>query len=308
MSAHNTNAGSQEQTTQTPEAGSTEPQTSPRSSEQRLTGGQQLTAISELLANQQQERIEDGNATGSDEGTGTPGEQAGGEAERTEPDTEQAAPASGDESGSGDAVLDVGKVAEQLGVTPEQIYDMEIPTRDGESTTLGKLKDAWQDREKAAAEMQEKADQLKSREGGLVSDIQALAVLDAMQAVPENIRRQAVDHLNTMAEREYSNFLTLYPDLQDDANRIAFDKKVDDWFGEYGLNAGQFPIRTVGMYRLIKDTVEQRDEIKRLKARTPAKAPQSVKRNRAAPSQPKVTVTGTGRQAQIEGIAKLLKG
>lgn len=163
------------------------------------------------------------------------------------------------------------------------IYDEEVTTREGEVITVGALKDAYQDQARIRQEIVEKDVALSGREAALASDIQALGLLDAMQAVPQHIRTQAAQQMNQMAEREYSKFLAISPDLQNDVNRIAFENDARKYLGAFGVSPEQFGVKTLGMHRLLADAVKtkkQLAELTRPRAQTP---PKSVKRGRVAP-------------------------
>lgn len=294
--------GLQEPTTQTPEAGSTAPEILPPSSPMpRKRGSDQIKAIEALLAGDDPEPEPETAPEGSEDGQ--------------EPDAEGAEAAQRAE-GAEDAQeppekpATLNELAEKLDMAPEDLYSLAINTRDGEQVSIGALKDAYQEQDAARAEIAQKADAIKRREAGLVTDVQALGVLDAMQALPENIRQQANAHLVEMAEREYSNFLQLYPDLQQDSNRIAFETGIDEWLGEYGLSQHHFPIRNVAMYRLIKDALEARRELKAIKTPKPKPAPQSVSNRKRAmtKARPQPQTGSRGRQAELQSIANILKG
>ena len=198
-------------------------------------------------------------------------------------------------------------LAEKLDIDPETLYSMQVTVGDSQ-VTLGDLKDSFATREATAAETREQLDAIRNREAGLVGDIQALGVLDAMQQLPKNLRDQANSHLVKMAEREYSKFLTLYPEYQIEVNRIAFEKDMNDWMGSYGLSAGMFPVRNVAMYQLIRDAVNARRELAEIKAPKAKKAPKSSKPQRRKSDAPKAQRPRSGGhiQGQVNDIAALM--
>ena len=272
-------------------------------SKTRPTPSQQIDAIAELLggggdhkSTDRQRADADGSGGDGDDDTGD-GMDSGGSADRAGADTGEAAP------------LTPKGLAEKLDMEPDDVYSMEITIGD-DKVTLGELKDAYAAQEATAAETQAKVDGLDAREAGLVTDIQALGLLDAMQQLPAKVRDQANAHLTAMAEREYKNFLTLFPDLQKDENRLAFEKDMTDWFKEYGLVEGQFPIRTVGMYRLIKDAIRDRKRAAEARKKVAKKAPKSAKpQQRQAPKgqqQQKRAPSGGTIQSQVDQIAGMM--
>ena len=309
----NTSDGNEAQTTPTPGAASEAPQTS-----RRLSSSEQLKSIEALIRGQNEED-DSGNGDEAAQGVAEP-ENAGsgaGEAQppETEPDSEGGAEgeAAGPDAESGAPAEDtrrtVKDVSEALGVTEAELYAMEVSTRDGETISLGELKDAYQEREALAAEMQEKADTLKSREGGLATDIMTLGVLDAMRVIPEENRAKAVKFLSDKAEQQYNDFLHLYPDYQDDAKRMAVTKEFEDFADKAGFNLGEIPLKSVGFYTMAMRVVEMQRELKKLKTPKARTAPKAVKRNRAKPPPAKPVLTGSrGRRAELEGIAQLLRG
>ena len=278
--------------------------TQQQQSRTRPTPSQQIDAIADLLSggdhkSTDRQRADDDRSGGDDDDDTGDDLDTGGGGDRTGADTGEAAP------------LTPKGLAEKLDIEADDVYSMEITIGD-DKVTLGDLKDAWADQEATAAETQARVDGLDAREAGLVTDIQALGLLEAMQQLPEKVRNQANAHLTAMAEREYKNFLTLYPDLQKETNRLAFEKDMTDWFKEYGLVEGQFPIRTVGMYRLIKDAIRDRKRAAEARKKTAKKAPKSAKpQQRQAPKggqqqQQKRGPTGGSIQSQVDQIAGMM--
>jgi hypothetical protein len=205
-------------------------------------------------------------------------------------------------------------LAEKLDIEAKDIYGMEITTGDGEVTTLQKLKDSFEGQATTGRETTEREIALNGREAAITSDIQALGVLDAMQAIPQNIRTQAVEHMNAMAEREYLKFRSVNPELQTDEGRLGFEADVGKHLKQFGLIKEQFGVQNVGMMRMIQSAIRNEKAIAKLTALKPKKAPSSVNRNRTAPIKAdsnaaivQQAMNGT-RNQKSAAVAQLLKG
>ncbi len=222
----------------------------------RLTGSSQLKAIDEILRGaadgdgdfQDEKRLSedrggagqgDGDTGGEraeTEGRGSPeqaaeerqegGGEQGEDGSEQEPSEQQGAPES----------LSVKELAQKLDLTPDQLYKaLKVTTGDGETATLEELKSVFTERAQAERGTATRQAELDRREAGLATDIQMLGVLDAMQAVPEGIRNQAVQHLNQMAEREWAKFTQLVPDMAEDVNRVQFGQDIEQLLEAYAF-------------------------------------------------------------------------
>ena len=271
--------------------------TSSDKSNGRLSSSEQTAAIEQLLSGDQPnetEPVQPGSIDSDEAGDGGGG-----------PD-EEGSPT--DQSKAEGGRLTIDALAQKLDLDPSEIYKaLTITTGDGETATLEQLKDSFAKRNSEAQGTALKATELDRREASLATDIQSLGVLDAMQAIPDNIRQSASQHLNQMAEREWNKFTHLAPELEDTATRLQFDKDVQGLLQPYGLSPEHFGVRTVGMLRLIRDVVKDRKHLKKLTEPRPAKAPEPVKRNRVI-GKTAPTPRGNGRQAELASIAGLLKG
>ena len=289
MQEHAMKNGSKEPITQTPEDASTEQETSPPSSEINRTPQQQLSDITDLLSGVNSDNDDDGGDS-NDDGTSGAGDVGHG----------------GDSSNVASGQLKLAELAETLDIEPDKLYQMDIPLRDGSTATIGQLKDAYHDQATANAEMQEKADALSSREAGLVADTLALGVLEAMEVLPPSALHKATGHLQEIAEREFGRFTKLYPEYSDRKQIEAFDTGMTEMLGAYGLTSAHFPVKSLGMYQLIKDVLRDRAELKKLKS-TPKTPPKSVKSKRGGkPPASKPKAVGRGQGAQVKAIASIL--
>lgn len=203
-------------------------------------------------------------------------------------------------------------LAEKLGVEPAELYKLEFSTGDGESATLGQLKDSYQERAAAERETAERSAALDAREAGLATDIQQLALLDAMRVVPPDVRNKATQHLQQMAVQHYQEFLALSPDLQDEGARAAYEKEAVNLLADYGIAPAQFGVRTVGMHRLVRDALRWKKTVAKLTAPKAKEPPKPVKPNRAPPRSEHRAVAQakrTGRHDdQIAAVASLISG
>ena len=251
----------------------------------------------------QQQRQED-----QQEGTTTDTRGAENEREGEGQNQERKAPGSDSET-----KLSPKQIAEQLDIDPAAVYQMDIPTGDGEVVSLQKMKDAYENMASSERVSVEKEQQLTSREAALTTDIQALGVLDAMQAIPAHIRGQANQHITAMAEREYSKFLAITPELHSDENRIAYEGDARKFLGKWGMQPEDFGVRSVKMHRMIRDVMAQSKQLARLLKPEAQKPPKAVRRSRVAVPQSTAqkliaNAKGGSRQDKTAAVAALIKG
>jgi len=290
-----TSAGSQATTTPTPEAGSTGPETSQPLSQRKLSGSEQLGAIEQLLKGSQDDDADPGDAGDTPESA--TGDDTGGGSEA--PVLDDVEP------------LSLQSIADKLEIDPEKLYkELRIPHSigDGGEVSIGELKDVYHKQEASKAEIAKQDEALKRREGGLVSDVQALGLLQARGQLPPETLQQVNTQLVEMAQRTYGDFLDLYPTLKEDGNRVAFEKNINDELSKVGLTPAHFPVQHVGMFQMFKELIDLRAENKKLKKPTPKKAETPVKRNRQKAPPRQQPLTGVkSRRAELSAIADILK-
>lgn len=281
----------------TPDPGSTESETSSNSPETppaRMSDAEQAKAVAELLNGE------------------TPPAQTG--EDPGDPDLEDPAPEAKDAAPAPKTITDA---AERLGIEPADLYGLEISTGDGETITLGKLKDAHQDRQTASRETAERQAALDARETGLIADQQLWAQLGETltKALPPEQLQRLQSSQQAKHEHEHQMMVQTMPELQDTAKMDQFRLDVVDALKNYGYQPHEI---TVGDHRqllVIRDLIRAKKRLKELSEFKPAqKAPkaQPGKGRGTMPSR-RDALVGRAQRSGSEGdkvaaVAALLNG
>lgn len=208
------------------------------------------------------------------------------------------------------AEVTLASLAELAGLTETELYDkLKINTGDGESVTLAGAKERLRDTAEALQGIASREAEVSQLQAKYVGDVQALGVLDALQAVPEGIRQQANQHLMQTAQKEADNFRLLHPQYKNDDAWNNFTHDVDQMLKPYGLSSLHFGVRSLGMYRLMADMIGFEKDAKAYRQPKPKPAPTKAKPGRAKPqsSGDSVTLRGTPRNKFGQVAAHLNK-
>lgn len=309
-------AASQESGSEELQNSSSSAKTEQSAAAQPLSSSDKLKAVGALLRGEQTDDHDTrarGQARPDDAGSGKEGQAAaqdsqGGRAEgglfdartegREEPaasaeaqDTGTGAEASGEAEKGGSAAgiqdpkgLTLESVAETLDTDTATLYkNMKIKAGDGSEVTLQAIKDAYDGQAEAQRVSAERDIQHTRREASLTSDLQALGLLDVMQQLPAGAAQKANDRMMQMAETEYTKFLAVTPELQNDGNRIAFENDSRALLKAYDLTPEHFGVRTLGLHRLMQDMLKAKSMIADLTKPKAQQAPKPVKRGRVPP-------------------------
>jgi hypothetical protein len=217
-----------------------------------------------------------------------------------------------------DPLESLDALAQTLGVEAANLYQVKVPTRDGETITLGELKDYHAQRGEHEVERLAWEEQRVTEQADLARSRQELAEL--LSAVPrDKLRPEIIERVRQVHETrmavERSKLLDRVPEWKDDAKRSEEMDKIAGHLADYGIPKSA--LAEITDHRLL---VYMRDNMAR-KARLDAALAQ-VREVRTPPppgsSKPPVNKSGSTRQGQPNGpqaqrarlgeISKLLRG
>lgn len=255
---------------------------------------------------------------------GNPGEAPTGPLEGEAPegtsDTPDAAEGVSDEQDEPtghEGPLTVSAVAEKLGIEAKDVYNLEVSTGDGEAVTLGKLKDAWQDRQQAARETARREASLDERETALTADSILYSQLggDLEKALTPQMRQALVQRAQQSQTRERERALAAMPELRDQSVFEGFRSDLVKMLTGYGFRPQEMTISDHRMLLVLRDAMRTKARLEKLLAYEPsAPAPKAHKPNGRGNGHDPVKAMvqrakATGRSAdQDNAIAKLISG
>jgi len=201
--------------------------------------------------------------------------------------------------------------AKTLGMEPEAIYGLEIKTADGETTTLGALKDAFQGRAEASRASIARELQIDQRETAVNQEVQlwAQAGEEIAKAISPDVRKELVKQSIARQTREWDALLLDMPELADDTKRRDFDASASKLLSErYGVKASATRRIEVLVLRDLMRAEARLAEIMAFepKAKQPARR-SDLPQGRGGGAGSNIT-RADSRQAQTDAVAKLLKG
>jgi molecular chaperone GrpE (heat shock protein) len=211
---------------------------------------------------------------------------------------------------------DVSSLAEKLQAPPEKLYGLKVPMADGESRTLGELKDAYRTAEQVKAEREtvqkERTTWQADKRQTLEELNEALSLLPAQAITPELVQR-AQRQIQEHAQRELAATLELIPDWKDDLKRAADRAVMVEYLSGYGFSEADLDgLRNAKLMKLFRDASQAAKAAKVVKELPKPKVAQAPKRpgNRTAAQvhgQLKAAVT-TRRISPLQAVEQLLKG
>lgn len=231
----------------------------------------------------------------------------------TEPET------AGDVPAAAETPLSVASLAEKLQADPKAIYALEVPLADGETVTLGALKDAYKP---AAALAKEREAFLEERGRHDAERRQTQTELDALlralppEALNPDVIRQAQAALAENVERERAELLKAIPDWKDPVKLQADRVAIEDYVARFGFSKADLAgVQDHRLLRLVRDAalrVRELDAVKPDKPARPVKVAQAPKPSRTStPAQEfgRVKAAVTMRRMQpLDAVRALLEG
>lgn len=262
----------------------------PREPREPLSETDQIDAIADLI----------GSGARADEAGGGDDERAREPA--AEPDAE---PLDGDESGAevelaaeGGASTDFAALAERLGIEPAELYEIEIPMSNGDPVTFGALKDLYQDRETAQAEIAASKVQLNERESAVLQDQSLFAM--ARQEMGQHMSPELEDRLRGRQEThdrfQRQQMLASIPEFADESVFANWREGAIKEMADYGYQAHEVVITDHRMVRMVRDNMRMKAELKRLANFKPISKPKPEPRAQGVKGR-----TGE-RQSKINGL------
>ena len=183
-----------------------------------------------------------------------------------------------------DQALDAKSMAEKLGISIEDLYQIEFNYADGESLTLGQLKDAG-DRARGADDEAEKLSQDRERLDNdnmkARAEIQNIVSLLPVEAIDPRLIQQAQNQHAELVRSERINVISAIPGWKDPAVEVEDRAAMMDILGGYGFKRVEADnMLDHRLIKLIYDHTRLRaklkpkvDEIKRLRKKPGSKRP-----------------------------------
>ena len=167
------------------------------------------------------------------------------------------------------------ELAEKLGISPEELYGLEISTGDGETLTIGALKDAYGARQAAGLETTRRAVELDERESALINrqllwdqlggELSKALTPDMRQAMERN----QVDREN----RERDLFLKALPEMRDKAVWDRFREDVVQTLSAEGWTIPEMNIQDSRQLKFIRKFQNMERRLKEYESYTPKAEP-----------------------------------
>ena len=205
-------------------------------------------------------------------------------------------PAAAEGQAPGDAIaLAMQSLAEKAGLTLDELFDTEVPLGGGlEATTLGKLKDQYQDYSQLTETKTAFEDQRTEFENDMIrsrAELQEIiSILTAQGSIPQEMVVQAQNQLQDTRDRERAALLTIKPEWKDPAVFAVAQDQILETVSEYGF--GRADLDSVLDHRLTKllhDFHIMRERFKGANAQRKRVVKQSrQKRARSAKEAPRV--------------------
>jgi hypothetical protein len=221
-----------------------------------------------------------------------------------------------DDAETPDESWDLPSLAEKLKAPPEKLYGLKVPMADGESRTLGELKDTYRTTAQIKADqdaVQKERSTWQSDKRQTLEELnEALTLLPAQAITPELVQR-AQRQIQEHAERELAATLELIPDWKDDLKRAADRLEIEAYLGKYGFSKSDLDgLRNAKLMKLFRDAARADKAAKVVKEPLKAKVAQAPKRGNDRTSaqvhgQLKAAVT-TRRMSPLAAVEALLKG
>ena len=173
------------------------------------------------------------------------------------------------EPGESQETLTVKSLAEKLGIDAKELYQsVSIDLGEGQTLTLGELKDRGKDLLQTEALLANASEQQLEIENELLVKRQQLNV-EAQRLGVEFTPEQSAEHRRTIEayqDDQVKKALQIMPDWQDKATREADLTRIDKITRQYGFSeAEQSTILDARLLKVFRDFQRQRDTLARFK-------------------------------------------
>jgi len=165
---------------------------------------------------------------------------------------DHSAPGSGSDSEADDAPYTLKELAAKLEVPAKALYDLVIPLGDGESATLGEIKDMAKAGQAAQAELADLQDGLTDRENELLRGrIELAEIAQAMGPnLPPAARQALAQRRAAHMEQQQAAMLRAIPQWANEKVYAADSAVMLDFVKQYGFNARD--MESIGDHKLVK--------------------------------------------------------
>jgi len=202
------------------------------------------------------------------------------------------------------------EAAKMLGFKPKELYDLPVNTGDGETVTVGELKDAYQVRkpiEQAARENVERAVQLDERESVLTDKQTVWDELgdELNKVLPPQAQKKMFDHMVERLQHEDKLLKRAIPELQDPQTFKAFIGDVRDALGKYGYAEHELSIRDHRQLVIMRDFMRMKKRLDDLAKYKPTHTPpkQQARGRGPAPDKKQQALQRAQRGSEADKLA-----
>ena len=209
---------------------------------------------------------------------------------------------------------DLTSLAEKLKATPDKLYALKVPMADGESRTLGELKDGY----RTADQLRVERDAFHVERTALETERrQAFEELQAVARTIPNLSSEAIQAVREQHQRKVQSELSLLleavPELKDPVRWAAERPVVEDWAKGFGFTPAELnEITDHKVLRVLRYSALRDRDLKAERVKPPAKVAQAPKPAKAASpamehGRLKAAVT-TRRMQPVNAVEQLLRG
>ncbi len=192
-----------------------------------------------------------------------------------------------DDIGAG--TLSIKELAEQLGTSPKKLYDnIEITTGDGETLSLGEVKDRITTQEAATREIIERETAITERESAALYNMQTLdAVYSELKGkLSPELVQQLQKQTAEKDARERGLMLQAIPELADPTQLEAFRNDASEVMQAYGFRPNELVIRDHRIALAIRDLIQTKRQLKALMEFEPTQEPPKSRKPQGKKSRP----------------------
>lgn len=206
---------------------------------------------------------------------------------------------------------DLHELAEALDVEPAELYKLQLTTGDGETASLGEMKDAWQGRKSAEREIAKKEADLNSREAGMIAEKQVLRRALSSNSLPPQAAAEFQQAIQHVYDREVHALLDVLPDLRDRAQMDTFRRDVVESYAEFGKKPHEIVFDDHRDALLVRRYAQLKRELAALKKQAdppPPKALTPQGRGRKPPASKGRAAAYSTEAAKLAAVGQLLRG
>jgi hypothetical protein len=273
----------------------------------------EIEQVVDLLENGIQDEPEQGDAD-----TPVPEPQSEGpqDGENTEPvaaDTGQQTEGEGDNEPAPAEKLDLKGLANRLEIDVKELYGLEIPMPgEGESITLGELKDQAHEFSTVKQRQEKLEDERISHQNDVLRSRQELsALVNLLPEIPQELQQQAGAMQQQHLQQEQARLLEVLPEWRD-ANTFAADREIiSNTVAEYGFNDADMSavtdhrlIKLLHDYGKLRQRMAQAQETAQRVDKSPKKPAKAVKVNKASDLEKRAKAGD--QQAAIQLVSELI--